>query len=73
MNKLTLLKLESNHKEYPHTALLIISLEIFRTKIFLLHTDPQVVYCNCVKFHQYPFRSCTYKKYWQSARQKDRL
>jgi len=48
MNKLTLLKLESNHKEYPHTALLIISLEIFPTKIFLLHTDPQVVYCNCV-------------------------
>jgi len=32
-----------------------ISLEIFRTGIFLLHAHPQVqvVNCNCVKFHQY--------------------
>ena len=31
----------------------IISLEILLTGIILLHAHPQVVYCTCVKFHQY--------------------
>jgi len=38
---------------YPCPTLLIISLEIDRTRIISLHAHPQIVYCNCVKFHQY--------------------
>ena len=33
---------------YSCPALLIISLEIFRTRIIHLHAHSQVVYCNCV-------------------------
>jgi len=42
-------------KGYPGLALLIISLETFRTRIVLLHahTRDVPVDCSCVKFHQY--------------------
>ena len=61
---------ESNHKEYPCTANIIISLDTFRTGIFLLDTHSKIVYYNYVKFHQYKFilyervvltRHCTIK------------
>ena len=26
-----------------------------QTRVILLHAQPQVLYCNCVKFHQYLF------------------
>jgi len=39
-------------KGYTHPTLLIICLEIFRTRVILLCTHPQVVYYNCVKFQQ---------------------
>ena len=35
----------------------IISLDIFHSKIILLHTHTQVRYCMCAKFHQYRFIS----------------
>ena len=40
---------------HPSPTLLIISLELFWTRIILFHGHPQVVYYNCVNFHQYRF------------------
>ena len=37
------------------TPLLIISLEIVQTGIILLNAHPWVIYCICVKLHQYQF------------------
>jgi len=34
-------------------AQIIISLGIISTRIVLLQAHPQVIYCNCVKFHLY--------------------
>ena len=36
------------------------------TEIVFLHAHPQIVYYNCVKFHQHQFeRSCVYEMYGQ--------
>ena len=49
------LELESNHKGYPQLKQIMNSLDIFQTAIVFLHAHPQVVYYNCVKFHQCQF------------------
>ena len=52
--------LGSYHKGYPRAAHIIISLDIFRTRIIFLHAYPQVVKYTCVKFHQIRYISCAY-------------
>ena len=49
------LELRVKYQKDTHLALFIISLKIVWTSIILPHAHPQVVYCNCVKFHQYLF------------------
>ena len=50
-----------------------ISLEIYWSRIILLHTHLQVVYCNCVKFHQFWVHlSSAYKTFGQTDTQTDR-
>jgi len=53
----------------PHQALTIISLELLLTRIIFFHAHIQVIYCNCVKFHQYPLkRRGAYKTIWTDGR-----
>jgi len=49
-----------SHLRIPlsHTRIIIfiiISLELFLTRITLLQAHSQFIYCNCVKFNQYKF------------------
>ena len=49
-----LFELESQ-TDTPYQAQIIISLEMVRIGIMVLHAHPQVIYVNCVKSHRHQF------------------